>query len=150
MKKKGFIKRLGKARGIQILKGLAKPGIPVLGQIAAGQPIDVQDNALGTIQDLTLFEENEQKFALKIRGDSMINVGIMDGDLVLIQQGVHINNSEIAAVALDDGATLKRIYFEKKQVILKAENDLYEPMVVSKDHYNLALIGKYVGLIRTV
>ena len=61
-----------------------------------------------------MFEENEQKFALKIRGDSMINVGIMDGDLVLIQQGVHINNSEIAAVALDDGATLKRIYFEKK------------------------------------
>ena len=110
---------------------IAKKKIPLLGEIAAGQPIYADEH----IEEfLPVDDEVKADFALKIKGDSMINAQINDGDIVFIRQQSDVDNGQIAAVLIDDSATLKRVYHVNGGLQLQAENPKYPPMIYGKNN----------------
>jgi len=117
--------------------------IPLLGTIAAGQPI----LAIEHIEDYFLLDSKiKADFCLRIKGDSMINVNIMDKDIVFIKKQCTIENGEIGAILIDDTATLKRFYYTDGKVILQAENPKYKPIIVDKG--DVRVLGKLVASLR--
>ena len=106
--------------------------IPLLGTIAAGVPIYADENFDG-YRECT--EDIDADFCLKIQGDSMIGARINDGDIVFIKKQPDVDNGEIAAVLIEDEATLKRVYKEKESLILQAENPKYAPLVCTAESY---------------
>jgi repressor LexA len=152
---KGHIETLpGKSRGIQLLQGTAaeRPSlldIPIVGCIAAGQPILAEENLEGSIAVGNDLFPCGVLFALRVRGVSMIKVGIRTGDLAIIRQQPEVENGEIAAVLRGNEATLKRFCVDQGSICLKAEND-DEPDIPIDDRLGaeLRILGLYVGLIR--
>lgn len=117
--------------------------IPLLGTIAAGQPILAIEN----IEDYYLLDPKiKADFCLRIKGDSMINVNIIDGDIVFIKKQSCIDNGEIGAILIDDRATLKRFYYTDGKAILQAENTQYAPIIVDKG--DVRVLGKLVATLR--
>ncbi|MFC1617168.1 transcriptional repressor LexA [Candidatus Margulisiibacteriota bacterium] len=148
--KKGCILLQGKARGIKILKPPTPKYIPIVGQIAAGLPITAIENYIGSLNDISELKYQYGRIALTIKGDSMIKAGINPGDIVVIQTKVPVSNGEIAAVRIENEATIKRIFFEQNQIRLKAENEHYDDIVLTKNDYDSQIIGKYIALVRRV
>ena len=118
--------------------------IPIVGSIAAGKPILATENIESY---LILNQEYKADFALKIMGDSMIDVGINDGDLALIIKDRPISNGEIYAVLVDGEATLKKVYKNDDYLTLQTCNSKYEPIVV-KEEDNPYIVGKLSGIVR--
>ena len=118
--------------------------LPILGKIAAGIPILAQENIEGYLP----YDGNDADFCLRIHGDSMINARINDGDIVFIKQQSTVENGEIAAVLINDSATLKRVYFlDNSSIQLRPENPKYKPMVFSKDNCDdFRILGKAIAL----
>jgi len=116
--------------------------IPLLGTIAAGEPIMANME-----HDYVDFgSEMEVDFCLRVKGDSMVNARINDGDLVFCRKQETVENGQIAVVIIDDDATLKRFYKENGSVYLVAENPKYKPFVYSeKDHKSVRIIGRAVA-----
>ncbi len=149
LENKGYIQRLGKARGLKILKFSIKNAIPILGKVAAGGLQAALEDPSGTIEDtLPELKSKEGRFALRVNGDSMKNAGILSGDLAIIQMGAPVTNGQIAVVIYEEEATLKRIYFEKDQVRLQPENDDYAPIIIERRDFEKAVCGRYIALIR--
>lgn len=148
LEKKGFIKRLGQARGIQILKGTVINAIPIMGRIAAGSPILAIEDSIGTLDDVDEIKYADGRFALTVRGDSMIDAGIMDGDLAIIQTNIPVNNGQIAAIMVDGEATLKRVYYERERVRLQPENEFYDPLYLDRRNIDASIVGRYIALVR--
>ena len=116
---------------------------PRLGTIACGEPILAQENIEG-YDDIP--EDIQCDFTLQCKGDSMINARINDGDIVYIRQQSTVENGEIAAVLIEDEATLKRVYVYDDKVILQPENPKYSPFVYLKEEMNhIRILGKAVG-----
>lgn len=116
--------------------------IPLVGTIAAGLPILAEDN----IEDyFNLDSRIKADFALKIRGDSMINAGIYQDDIVFIKKQDNLENGEIGAVLIDDSATLKKFFKDNGTIVLQAENDSYKPMIYTEG--NLKILGKLVAVL---
>lgn len=127
---------------------IKKIKLPILGEIACGQPIYADER-----HELYIDVDNDYgaDFCLKAKGDSMINAGIDSGDIVLIKEASLVNNGEIAAVIIEDEATLKRVYYypEKGKLILNPENPLFEPLVYINEELNtIRIIGKAVAVIK--
>lgn len=127
---------------------IKKIKLPLLGEIACGQPIYADEQ-----HELYIDVENDYgaDFCLKANGESMVNAGIDSGDIVLIKEASMVNNGEIAAVIIDDEATLKRVYYypEKGKLILNPENPLFEPLVYINEELNtIRIIGKAVAVIK--
>ena len=150
LEKDGKIKRSGnKNRAMEILD---KPqtkieefvNIPLIGQIAAGKPILAVENLEDNFKIPQNLFHGDDLFMLKIKGESMINVGINNGDLVIIKKQNNAENGEIVAALIDDSATVKRFYKENNGFRLQPENDSMEPIYVNE----VDIIGKVVGLIR--
>ena len=118
--------------------------IPVVGSIAAGKPILATENIES---HLLLGQEYRADFALKIKGDSMIDVGINDGDLALIIKDRPVTNGDIYAVLVDGEATLKKVYRNDDYLTLQPCNSKYEPLMV-KEEDNPYIIGKLSGIVR--
>lgn len=117
--------------------------VPLVGQIACGDPILAVEEAEETV-DMPDFVHAD--FALKCKGDSMINARIFDGDTVYIRKQNTINDGEIAAVLIDDEATLKRVYVFSDHVILQPENPKYKPLVFyEEDAKRVHILGKAVA-----
>lgn len=115
--------------------------IPLLGEIAAGEPIFVAEEPCEYYIEVN--ENQRVDFCLKVRGDSMINARIMDGDIVFIRQQPIVENGEIAAVIIDGEATLKRVYKIGKSIILRPENPKYKDITLtSKEAKSIQIIGK--------
>lgn len=149
LENKHYIKRLGKARGIKILKPYAtENSIPILGNVSAGPLKLPVEEFSGHVSDIQEIKSAEGRFALKISGDSMKDAGILDGDYAIIQTKVPIHNGQIAAVLVDDEATLKRIYYEGDKVRLQPENEFYEPIYINRNNSTANFIGRYIALIR--
>ena len=146
LEKLGKITRDGnKNRAIELVD--KKPDsitIPVAGTIAAGQPILAEENITDKIVVSEQLFSGRDLFMLKVKGDSMINVGIYDGDLVVVSKQDIANNGEIVACLIDDEATVKRYYKENGYFRLQPENSTMRPIFT--DH--LKILGKVVGLIR--
>lgn len=117
--------------------------VPLLGAIACGEPILAAENIEDNVE---VPEHLHADFALRCKGDSMINARIHDGDIVYIRQQPAVNNGEIAAVLIGDEATLKRVYVYEDHVVLQPENPAYEPLVYFKDAMQaVRILGKAVG-----
>ena len=123
-----------------------EPGkeIPILGTVAAGTPITAVENIIGYIHYEPEKQHDNPLFALKVRGESMINAGILDGDLVLVEQSSVADNGDIVVALLDDSATVKRFYKEEGIFRLQPENDALEPIIVR----DLQIMGKVIGVFR--
>lgn len=122
--------------------------VPLVGTIACGEPILAAEN----IEDEIEAPENVRSdFALRCKGDSMINARINDGDIVFIRQQEKVENGEIAAVLLDDEATLKRVYIDNGTITLVAENPKYPPRVFkSEDGVSVRILGKAVAFLSMI
>ena len=120
--------------------------VPLLGKVAAGNPIEAIENP---DEYFSLPKEfipmNHEVFTLKVSGDSMINVGIFDGDIVVVEKNRTANNGEIVVAMTDENeVTLKRFYKEKDHIRLQPENDYLEPIILK----NVTILGKAIGLYR--
>lgn len=123
--------------------------IPVVGRVAAGQPILAQENIEGTFSiDKSFLGSHNQCFGLKVRGDSMINAGILEGDLVIIQPQKEAVNGEIVVALIGDEATMKRYVVEENKIFLVPENEKYEAIVIENDE-DFSIIGKVIGVFRS-
>ena len=120
--------------------------VPLVGRVAAGQPILAEQNIEGYFPYPAdeLSKGGDALFMLEIHGDSMINVGILDGDRIICREANTSRNGELAVVLVEDSATLKRFYKEKGRYRLQPENDTMEPIIVKE----CQVLGKPVALIR--
>lgn len=143
------LKRLADYLGVDIseITGDGESGskVPIIGQIACGSPVLAEENIEGYAPACYGVKAD---FCLIAKGDSMINARITDGDLVFIKKQSMVENGEIAAVLIEDSATLKRIYYypEKNKLVLNPENPKYEPLVfVGQELSQIRILGKAVG-----
>ena len=120
--------------------------IPVLGRVAAGVPITAEENIMDLYAMPTCFSGKGEVFMLKVRGDSMINAGILDGDYVIVSKQPVARNYEIIVAMIDGEATVKRYFNEGSRIRLQPENDAMEPIYSDK----VEVVGKVVGVFRTM
>ena len=155
LEKAGQLKRSGKiSRGIEAVgasfAARAKMGaIPILGRVAAGQPIVAEQSFEGSLDASQMFGDPKGLFALRVRGDSMIDAGILEGDYVIVQQQVEASAGEIVVGLLGDEATVKYYQPRRGHIELVAANEKYQPIMVTPDS-QFSIIGIVRGVIRTV
>lgn len=119
--------------------------IPVVGKVAAGQPILAVENITDTFPLPVEFVQNSDAFMLRVQGDSMIEAGILDRDFVLVKQQVTANNGDIVVALIGDEATCKTFFKEKDHIRLQPENSRLEPIIVKND---ISILGKVIGVFR--
>lgn len=122
--------------------------IPIVGRVAAGQPILAMENIEGGVSIDSSFIKNPSNcFALRVKGDSMINAGIFENDLIIVSPNKEFHNGDIVVALIDGEATVKRFLREKDAIILKPENENYSPIIL-KNSSNFSIIGKILSVIR--
>jgi repressor LexA len=151
LEKKGMIKRdPSKPRALEIAE-LSAPkkemiNIPIVGKITAGLPILATENIEDTFPiPLDYIKHDKELFMLRVSGQSMINVGIRDNDLAIIENVQNAINGDIVVALIDDSATIKRFFKEKDHIRLQPENDTMDPIIVD----DCAILGKLVGIFRS-
>ena len=152
LEKNGYIRRdPTKPRAIEIIDdnfNLVRRevvNVPLIGTVAAGQPILAVENIETYFPVPAEFMPNEQSFMLRVKGDSMINAGIFDGDQVLVKQQASAENGDIVVALVEDSATVKTFYKEDGYYRLQPENDSMDPILVQD---NLQILGKVFGVFR--
>lgn len=118
--------------------------VPLIGTVAAGLPILAQENIESYFPFPVEMLPNKEVFMLRVKGDSMVNAGIMEGDQVLVEQQNTAENGDIVVALLDDSATVKKFYREDGHYRLQPENDTMAPIIVN----NVEILGKVIGLLR--
>lgn len=153
--RKGAIEILsGTSRGIRVIEshkdnGVTEEGLPLIGKVAAGEPILAQEHVETHYNvDPTLFHPAAD-FLLRVEGESMRDIGIMDGDLLAVHKTQNINNGQVVVARVEDDVTVKRFYRDGKQVTLKAENTSFDPIKVDLEYQSFDIEGIAVGVIRT-
>lgn len=150
LERKRYIRRVGK-RAIEILTPLGKSlfaaarQVPILGRVPAGKPLITEENVEGLLAIPAELARGEV-FVLKVKGDSMVDAGILDGDYAIVRSQETAENGEIVCALINGEATLKRFYKKGDAVTLKAENKNYAPMIIFRGEFRI--VGKMVGLIR--
>ena len=144
----GLIKRdPTKPRALDVVQDLRPPRpLPLVGQVAAGLPTVAEDNIEDMVDVPAFLRRDDGDFVLRIEGDSMINAGIINGDLVVVHPQQQAANGEIVVARVNDEATTKRFYSEGRTIRLQPENDNYEPIIVNAA--DLELVGRVVGVLR--
>ena len=158
LEKKGHIRRHARlSRGIELVdQGETTPAqydtveVPVLGRVAAGSPILATENIESSVHvDRSLLPSSGEVFALSVQGDSMIEAGILDGDVVVARQQETADRGEIVVALIDEEATVKRFDPGPDSIRLLPENSSYEPIVVRPDEgIDFRIAGRVVGLMR--
>jgi len=157
LEKKGHIRRHPRlSRGIELVESRSEPvsldtlEIPILGRVAAGAPIMAEEHVEETVHvDRSLIPSSGNVFALRVQGDSMIDAGILDGDIVVARQQETANRGEIVVALIDNEATVKRFEQGPNGVRLLPENAAYAPIVVNgEDGVEFRIAGRVVGLMR--
>ena len=154
LEKKGFINRnLRTSRGIEILKKtiIAKTrSIPIYGSIAAGAPTVAAQQSYDeeVIVDSAWFGNDSETFSLRVQGESMIDAGILDGDLVVVRKQDYANEGDIVAVVIDDDATVKYFHREGNRIRFQPANEAMEPIYMEENKAQLHISGKVVGVMR--
>ena len=160
LEEKGYIKKESqKGRTLKLLKGGANPNapkqkdiytgremvdVPVIGKITAGEPILAVENITDTFPIPLDFVGNSEAFMLTVRGESMIEAGILDGDYILVKKQTSANNGQIVVALIGDEATVKTFYKEKDHIRLQPENSTMDPIIVP----NCEILGKVAGVFR--
>lgn len=163
LERKGYIaRRPHKSRGIEILNHIYPKKnngnvddktieVPIVGRVSAGSPILAQENIEGTIFIDKFFTKHTKGiFALRVKGESMINAGIFDRDFVLVHQQPIAEQGEMVVALVEDEATVKRFYKDKDKIRLQPENDTMKPIIIDPRVDNVRIIGKIEGVIRRI
>ena len=151
LEKKGYIRRIGR-RAIEIVNVSGRSAlpdateIPILGRVTAGVPILAEENIEGFLPVANEIARGKETFALKVKGDSMIEDGILNGDYVTIRRQETAEDSDIVCALIENEATLKRFHRQGSVVILKPANKNYDPITVAKGEFRV--LGKATGVIR--
>jgi repressor LexA len=140
-----------KPRAIELMVGRARralkgPGIPVIGNVAAGEPILAEENIEDYYEVPSVIGGEGDDYILKVRGDSMKDAGILEGDFVVVRPTDVAANGEIVVALLGDEATVKRFYRERDAIRLEPENEAHEPITTQ----DAELLGKVIGVFRQV
>ena len=151
LEKNGYIRRdPTKPRAIEIIDDTFNltrremVNVPMVGQVAAGEPILAEQNITNYFPIPMEFMPNNDTFMLTVKGESMVNVGIYDGDYVLVEKRQTASNGEIVVALVDDSATVKTFYKEEGYYRLQPENDDMDPIIVM----NCEILGKVIGVFR--
>ncbi|MDO5403647.1 MAG: transcriptional repressor LexA [Eubacteriales bacterium] len=151
LEKNGYIRRdPTKPRTIEIIDdnfNLTRRevvNVPLLGQVAAGQPLLAVENITAYFPIPAEYMPNEESFMLRVKGDSMINMGIYEGDQIIVKRQNTAHNGDVIVALVEDSATVKRFYKEDGHIRLQPENDFMEPIIVD----DCEILGKVIGLIR--
>jgi repressor LexA len=150
LEKLGLVKRdPTKPRALEVLVDKAREavtgaGLPLVGQVAAGSPVLAEENIEEYVPVPEIAGGEEGEFVLKVKGDSMINAGILEGDHVIVRKQDTAKNGEIVVALVGDEATVKRFFREEDHVRLQPENDTLEP-ILTRD---VQLLGRVVGVCR--
>ena len=151
LEKNGYIRRdPTKPRAIEIVDdnfNLTRrefANVPLIGQVAAGQPLLAVENIESYFPIPTEFMPNAESFMLKVKGESIINAGIFDGDNILVEKCDNVHNGDIVVALIDDSATVKTFYKEDGHIRLQPENDTMDPIIVP----DCKIVGKVFGVFR--
>ena len=151
LEKNGYIRRdPTKPRAIEIVDdnfNLTRrefANVPLIGQVAAGQPLLAVENIESYLPIPTEFMPNAESFMLKVKGESMINAGIFDGDNILVEKCDNVHNGDMVVALVDDSATVKTFYKENGHIRLQPENDTMDPIIVP----DCKIVGKVFGVFR--
>lgn len=151
LEKNGYIRRdPTKPRAIEIiddnfnLTRREMTNVPILGKVSAGEPILAMENIESYFPIPTEYMPNQDAFILKVKGESMINAGIFDGDNVLVEKCTTASNGDMVVALVEDSATIKTFYKEEDTIRLQPENDTMEPIIVK----DCEILGKVFGVFR--
>ena len=151
IEKKGYIRRVPKKpRAIEILEFVpqklpqAAVEVPIVGRVAAGEPILASENVEGTLPVPREVVKEDTCFALRINGKSMIEAGIFEGDVVIVRSQNYADSGDIVVALLEDEATVKRFFRDGNRIRLQPENSVMSPIIVD----DAQILGKVVGLFR--
>lgn len=154
LEKNGYIRRdPTKPRAIEIVDdnfNLVRRetiNVPIIGKVAAGQPLLAVENVEGYFPIPSEYMPNNKTFMLVVQGDSMINAGIFNGDYVVVEQQPTAENGQKVVALIDDSATVKTFYKENGHIRLQPENDSMEPIIVKADQ-SFQILGRVIGVLR--
>ncbi len=151
LEKNGYIRRdPTKPRAIEILDDSFNfmrremVNVPIIGRVAAGEPILAEQNVENYFPIPMEYMPNNQTFMLRVKGESMVNAGILSGDMVLVEQLSTAHDGDMVVALIEDGATVKTFYKEDGHIRLQPENDTMEPIIVT----DVQILGKVIGVFR--
>ena len=157
LERKGYLRRdPAKSRSLQLLDASLSPSartssyreLPILGRVAAGQPLLSDQNIEGTSVVPQDWVNDDEAFLLKVQGESMIGAHICPGDQALVRRQSTAENGDIVVALLNDEATIKRILFRPNGIVLQPENPTMPPIEVRKGEKNFQIVCKVVGILR--
>ncbi|HOT24272.1 MAG TPA: transcriptional repressor LexA [Thermoleophilia bacterium] len=148
LERQGLIRRdPTKPRALEVVRELRPPRpLPLVGQVAAGVPLLAEENIEELVDVPGFLRRDDGDFVLRVVGDSMVDAGILDGDLIVVHPQNDADNGAIVVALVGDEATTKRFYRQGRSIRLQAENENYEPIVL--DEAEVSVVGKVVGVLR--
>lgn len=152
IEKKGYLKRNRRlSRGIELtLEDKFFIPRPVLGEVAAGNPLTIYPDAIDSIELPTIARMPKDSFLLRVKGDSLKDAYIFSGDIVIVNPNLQPKNGQIVVAVLDDAAMVKRFYKKRNEIELVSENPEYKPVLIDRKYQNFRIVGIVVGIYRSM
>lgn len=152
IEKKGYIKKSPKlSRGIELtLEDKFFVSRPILGEVAAGNPLTIYPDAVDTVQLPTIAKMPKDSFLLRVKGDSLKDAYIFSGDIVIVNPNLEPKNGQIVVAIFDDAAVVKRFYKKRNEIELVSENPEYKPIVIDKKYSSFKIVGIVIGIYRSM
>lgn len=152
IEKKGYIRKSPKlSRGIELtLEDKYFVPRPILGEVAAGNPLTIYPDAIDTIKLPTIAKMPQDSFLLRVKGDSLKDAYIFSGDIVIVNPNLEPKNGQIVVAILNDAAVVKRFYKKRGEIELISENAEYKPIVIDKKYPSFKIVGIVVGIYRSM
>jgi repressor LexA len=152
IEKKGFIKRSPRlSRGIELnLEDKFFIPKPVMGEVAAGNPLTIYPDSIDTIDLPTIANMPRDSFLLKVKGDSLKDAYIFHGDIIIVNPNIEPSNGKFVTAILDDAAVVKRFERNGDKIELHSENPEYEPIIIDRTYSNFKVVGVVVGIYRSM
>jgi len=149
IEKKGYLKLSSRSRAIEVADEIwERRGIPILGQVPAGAPLLSEENREGYLDMESFFGKTRATFVLRVKGESMKDAGIRDGDYVIVRKQPRIENGEIGVAFVDGEATVKRFYKEKNGWRLQPENEAMKSIFIGSESRDFRIGGRVIGVLR--
>ena len=146
LERKGYIRarEAGRSRNIELIQGL---GLPIIGRVAAGSPVEAIENTEKVVEVPEALFRLKPDYLLRVRGDSMVNAGIFDNDLIAVKKQSEANPGQIVVARHDDDVTVKELQIDNGDVVLLPANEAYQPIRIPAEQ--VIIEGVYVGLVRS-
>lgn len=151
LEKKGYIKRNPRiSRGIEILEDKEFLQRPVLGEVAAGNPLTIYTDAIDTVELPSIIKIPEHSFLLKVKGDSLKDAYIFNGDLVIVKPGIEPRNGQIIVGILDNASVVKKLIKKNDYIELHSENEEFKPIIIKSEYERFRIVGVVIGIYRSM